>query len=411
MKIFKSIISLTLLLCGFSSATAVTYKGDLNGDGKVDMADMAEWSRYKASATGSIDSKYDLNNNEKLDDSDLEIIANLIINMKLTENSGVNVGIGGWDDDGKDYGGTVGGAVNLVASRAAEDFRLEAGRLYFDNDNGYIVRSMNVYEGSSIAGLLVDIRLSWGVTINPESIKLSPERIKDHRVYGTPVITSRENDDTKHFRFIIYSPSLAKFNGDGELFSFSYQKEPESWDDSMKLWDCQAISGANSEASYFSTDTGNWDFTLLESISFEEEVPAEGIVMEAGEKKHLGLTFNPDNASYKEVVCTSSNEAVAIFNKATREVEALSGGEAIITVSALDGSGLSCSAKIIVKKDEIMGDVNGDKRINISDVVALVNHISALNPDNFIVEVADVNGDEKINISDVVALVNMISNH
>lgn len=56
------------------------------------------------------------------------------------------------------------------------------------------------------------------------------------------------------------------------------------------------------------------------------------------------------------------------------------------------------------------GDVNGDDKINISDVVTLVNYISEMNPANFIVEVADVNGDEKINIADAVTLVNMITN-
>ena len=52
------------------------------------------------------------------------------------------------------------------------------------------------------------------------------------------------------------------------------------------------------------------------------------------------------------------------------------------------------------------GDVNGDGKINVSDVTALVNMILGVIPKNE--AVADINGDGKVNVSDVTALVNMI---
>ena len=56
-----------------------------------------------------------------------------------------------------------------------------------------------------------------------------------------------------------------------------------------------------------------------------------------------------------------------------------------------------------------LGDVNGDKKIDISDVVAMVNHILGNTPStSFKVQAADINKDGNIDISDVVALVNMI---
>ena len=59
----------------------------------------------------------------------------------------------------------------------------------------------------------------------------------------------------------------------------------------------------------------------------------------------------------------------------------------------------------------ILGDVNGDKKIDISDVVAMVNHILGNTPStSFKVKAADINKDGNIDISDVVALVNMILN-
>ena len=58
-----------------------------------------------------------------------------------------------------------------------------------------------------------------------------------------------------------------------------------------------------------------------------------------------------------------------------------------------------------------LGDVNGDKKIDISDVVAMVNHILGNTPStSFKPQAADINKDGNIDISDVVALVNMILN-
>ncbi|MBO4814773.1 MAG: leucine-rich repeat protein [Muribaculaceae bacterium] len=52
------------------------------------------------------------------------------------------------------------------------------------------------------------------------------------------------------------------------------------------------------------------------------------------------------------------------------------------------------------------GDVNGDGRVNVSDVTALVNMIlGVIEKDE---QLADVNGDGKINVSDVTALINII---
>ena len=57
-------------------------------------------------------------------------------------------------------------------------------------------------------------------------------------------------------------------------------------------------------------------------------------------------------------------------------------------------------------KDEfaLLGDVNGDGIVNVSDVIVLVNVILAT--ENY--ENCDINGDGTINVSDVTELVNQI---
>ena len=54
----------------------------------------------------------------------------------------------------------------------------------------------------------------------------------------------------------------------------------------------------------------------------------------------------------------------------------------------------------------IPGDVNGDGKVNVSDVSALINMIMGITPMNQ--DLADVNGDGKVNVSDVSALINII---
>lgn len=68
----------------------------------------------------------------------------------------------------------------------------------------------------------------------------------------------------------------------------------------------------------------------------------------------------------------------------------------------------SCRAYFLVSF--ILGDVNGDGFVNVTDVTLLVNHIlgNDNDTDNFIDENADINVDGDINVTDVTELVNII---
>ena len=58
--------------------------------------------------------------------------------------------------------------------------------------------------------------------------------------------------------------------------------------------------------------------------------------------------------------------------------------------------------------DTLMGDVNSDQKVDVEDVVGIVNKILGEPADSFVAEAADVNGDGKIDVEDVVAVVNII---
>lgn len=66
---------------------------------------------------------------------------------------------------------------------------------------------------------------------------------------------------------------------------------------------------------------------------------------------------------------------------------------------------------VAIDTNGLLGDVNGDGLVNITDVVLLVEHILNVENPSFIIENADINSDNTINITDVTLLVNIILEH
>ena len=56
----------------------------------------------------------------------------------------------------------------------------------------------------------------------------------------------------------------------------------------------------------------------------------------------------------------------------------------------------------------LLGDANGDGKVSIADVVAVVNNILGHGTDEFVFNAANINGDEEITIDDALGIVNII---
>ena len=145
---------------------------------------------------------------------------------------------------------------------------------------------------------------------------------------------------------------------------------------------------------------------LAESITI---IPTS-VTLKVGETTKLAATVLPQNTTEASLSWSSSNISIAVVNE-EGVVSAVSAGNATITAMSNDGSLVSASCLVTIFDDAESGDVNDDGMVDISDVVAMVNHIlgNSLSA-AFNVTVADLNNDDNIDISDVVSLVNMILN-
>ena len=58
----------------------------------------------------------------------------------------------------------------------------------------------------------------------------------------------------------------------------------------------------------------------------------------------------------------------------------------------------------------MLGDVNGDGRVDVSDVTALISKVLGNEVSPFNAANADMNGDNRLDVSDVTALIAMVLN-
>ena len=94
-----------------------------------------------------------------------------------------------------------------------------------------------------------------------------------------------------------------------------------------------------------------------------------------GQSLQLTATVLPEEASYKMVKWTSSDESVARVDE-QGQVTALDVGTATITATTIDGSNLSASCQVKVKANiGKTGDVNCDGVVSISDVTSLIDYL------------------------------------
>ena len=144
------------------------------------------------------------------------------------------------------------------------------------------------------------------------------------------------------------------------------------------------------------------DEVIMTSVSLDKH-EAEAVV---GGKLKLNVTAEPQDATNPSLTWRSSDKTVATVD-GNGLVTILAEGTAVIKVMTNDGTNLTDEC-LLTGVTGIVGDVTGDGAVDITDIVAISNHVMGDTPPGFNVALADVNVDGGVDITDVVFLSNKV---
>ncbi len=125
---------------------------------------------------------------------------------------------------------------------------------------------------------------------------------------------------------------------------------------------------------------------------------------------HFGLYNWEQNADGYADVLTNQDAQAVVTSETVFDM-----GNITLADPVRDGMGfIGGNAKIVLEtgtlpfeEQPIPGDVNADKKVNVTDVMCVANYIVGITPEVFVEEAADVNASGSINITDLIAIANI----
>ncbi|MBR0433097.1 MAG: leucine-rich repeat protein [Bacteroidaceae bacterium] len=129
---------------------------------------------------------------------------------------------------------------------------------------------------------------------------------------------------------------------------------------------------------------GNYQFVALSLASNGAFSGNEGTVVRIQLKADKDMEIGDYDIALKNVELTAQE------------------GEELNVISAVDNTSM------LTVTDVLLGDVNGDGSISVTDAAYIVNHILQRTPSGFIADAADVNADGSISVTDAARIVNII---
>lgn len=126
------------------------------------------------------------------------------------------------------------------------------------------------------------------------------------------------------------------------------------------------------------------------------------IYMTVGERAVACAQPTPIYANYEAWSWTSSDPSIVTVN-ARGVITAVAEGTAIVTLHSDDDMTAVC--KVTVGNGILLGDADGDTKVDVNDVTSTINYILNKPVAKFIKEAADMDKDGKIDVNDVQAII------
>lgn len=181
--------------------------------------------------------------------------------------------------------------------------------------------------------------------------------------------------------------------------------------DDINKWECNLFVPAESSDQYKTADQWKEFFFINEHDAVAVEsilLNAESLDGKTGDTFQLTAEALPANATRKGVEWLSSNTDIVTVD-ANGLVTFVKEGEATITVSATDGSGVEATINVVVTiKEPELGDSNGNGLINVADAVNIANQAIGNVVEHINEKASDVNQDGVITLADATATISLI---
>ena len=152
--------------------------------------------------------------------------------------------------------------------------------------------------------------------------------------------------------------------------------------------------------------------SIIEYSSCTDRVP-EGTTLEMNKQEDGCYRFIAAAMDLQDIKgSTGSIITVKVTASETLESGNLNGYFRKVKLSTIDGAGNNYSEMsfpiTVIETSIILGDVNDDGTVDISDYIGVANHILGNTPEGFNATAADVNNDGSIDISDYIGVANII---
>ncbi len=242
-------------------------------------------------------------------------------------------------------------------------------------------------EGGFMATCKVTVQEPIVITVTTVSMEKHELTLNVGAAEKLNVAVSPANAENKTLAWLSTDETVATVDSEGNVTAL---QTGETW--------IKAISEGNAEASDSCLVIIRQPATGI--MISPEECTLSGI----GSTAQLNVLFQPENASNQNVTWKSLNEKICTVTDGT--VTAVGKGTSVVIATSEDGGFMAYCTITIVEAAAIQGDVNQDGKVDISDIVAIINTIAG---DTTYRNTANVNNDSNIDISDIVAVINIIA--
>lgn len=275
----------------FAYADDTKYKGDINDDGEISLADMVKLASNILNNV-AYNSVHDLNNDKKVDDADLQQLADIILNNIKSPQGGLDVGIGDWEDGGE-FGGVV-GARGIQSSPftpfSISETKFDGNKYYFDVN---LSEQNNNLFCSAIINIKLPSNLNYCVDNGNNPIIECGAITANHRVYGKPTL---QKDGS--LRFIVFDNELTSFKQATGSIARVYVTS-QATEGLVSILPSELATRGNNGIGSTVKKTAEMSFSLKDANVYKLTYLVDGVEYKTMDVKY-GEQITPESAPTKE---------------------------------------------------------------------------------------------------------------